>query len=41
MTPEEYDLLKSMFGEGDIIEANRKLVMESEELSILDSETME
>ena len=40
MTLEEYDLLKSMFKEEDIIEANRKLTMESEELSILDSEAV-
>ena len=41
MTPEEYELLKSMFKEDDIIEANRKLNLESEELPILDSETVE
>ena len=41
MTLEEFDLLKSMFKEGDIIEANKKLTMEFEELSILDSETVE
>ena len=41
MTLEEYELLKSMFKEGDIIEANRKLNLESEELPILDSETVE
>ena len=41
MTLEEYELLKSMFKEGDIIETNKKLNLESEELHILDSETME
>jgi hypothetical protein len=41
MTLEEYELLKSMFKEEDIIETNKKLTMEYEELSILDSETME
>ena len=41
MTPEEYELLKSMLKESDIIETNKKLNLESEELSILDSETME
>lgn len=40
MTPEEYEILKSMFKESDIIEANRKLTVESEELFILDSETV-
>ena len=40
MTSEEYELLKSMFKEGDIIETNKKLNLESEELSILDSETV-
>ena len=29
-----------MFKEGDIIEANKKLTVESEELYILDSETV-
>ena len=37
---EEFDLLKTMFKEEDIIETNRKLTVESEELSILDSETV-
>ena len=41
MTLEEFGLLKTMFKEGDIIETNKKLTMESEELSILDSETVE
>ena len=41
MTLEEYELLKSMFKEEDIIETNKKLAMESEELSLLDSKTME
>ena len=41
MTLEEYKLLKTMFKEEDIIETNKKLNLESEELSILDSETVE
>lgn len=41
LTIEEYELLKSMSKEEDIIETNRKLTVESEELHILDSETME
>ncbi len=41
MTLEEYELLKSMSKEEGIIETNRKLNLESEELHILDSETME
>ena len=41
MTLEEYELLTSMFKEEDIIETNKKLAMESEELSLLDSKTME
>lgn len=41
MTLEEYELLKSMFKEGDIVETNRKFTVEFEELHILDSETVE
>ena len=41
MNLEEFDLLKTMFKEGDIIETNKKLTMESEELHVLDSETVE
>ncbi len=41
MTLEEYELLKSMFKEEDVIETNRKLTVESEELPILDSEVVE
>lgn len=41
MTLEEYKLLKTMFKEEDIIETNKKLNLESEELHILDSETVE
>ena len=41
MTLEEFELLQSMFKESDIIETNKKLNLESEELHILDSETME
>ena len=41
MTLKEYELLKSVFKESDIIETNKKLNLESEELHILDSETLE
>ena len=40
MTPGDYELIKSMFKEGDIIDTNKKLTVESEELYILDSETV-